>query len=85
MIMWLLLNGLLVVVGWCFFSFLSRCCLNTFFMAHLGYLQLPSASSRCLSSASRCFGVEQMVCALCVRVLMTLYLADRWWLLSQGR
>ena len=85
MTMWLLFMGLLVVLlGVCFFSFLC-CCLKIFLMAHLGYLHWPSTSSRWISSFSRSLGVEQMVCALRVKVLMTLYLADKLWLLSHGK
>ena len=83
--MCLLFMDLLVVLGLCLFSFLCCCCLKTFLMAHLGYLQWPSASSRWFNSSSRSLGVEQMVYALCVKVLMILYLADRLWLLSQGK
>ena len=36
-------------------------------------------------TSSTSFGVEQMVCALCDRVLITLYLAAILWLLSHGR
>ena len=68
----------------CFFSFLC-CFLKIFFIAHLGYLHWPSTSSRCCNSFSISFGVEQMVCALCVRVFITLYLAAKLWLLSHGR
>ena len=85
MTMWLLFMGLLVVLlGVCFFSFLC-CCLKIFLMAHLGYLHWPSTSSRWFNSFSRSLGVEQMVCALCVKVLMTLYLADKLWLLSHDK
>ena len=68
-----------------FFFFLCWCLLKIFFMAHLGYLHAPSTSSRCCSSCSANSGVEQMVWALCVSVLMTLYLAAMLWLLSHGR
>ena len=51
--------------------------LEIFLIAHLGYLHSPSTSSRyCNSLFSKC-GVEQMVCALCVKVLITLYVADK--------
>ena len=73
-----------VLLGVFFFS-LCWCLLKIFFMAHLGYLHAPSTSSRCCSSCSANSGVEQMVWALCVSVLMTLYLAAILWLLSHGR
>ena len=85
--MWHFLAGYLDV-GVCFFFsllFFSCCCWNIFLIAHLGYLHRPSTSSRwCNSLLSNC-GVEKMVCALCVKVLITLYLADKLWLLSHGR
>ena len=60
-------------VGVCFFSLLC-CFLKVFLIAHLGYLHWPSTSSRCCNFSSISLGVEQMVCALCVRVLITLYI-----------
>ena len=80
--MWLLVWCLLLGV---FFFSLCWCLSKIFFMAHLGYLHAPSTSSRCCSSCSANSGVEQMVWALCVSVLMTLYLAAMLWLLSHGR
>ena len=75
-------------VGICFFLsllFFSCCCWKGFLIAHLGYLHRQSTSSGwCNSLLSNC-GVEQMVCVLCVKVLITLYLADKLWLLSHGR
>ena len=71
-------------VGICFF-FCPGCCWEGFLIVHLGYLHWPSTCSRCFYSFSSKFGVEQMVCALCVKVLITLYLAAKLWLLSHGR
>ena len=71
-------------VGVCFF-FCPWCCWEIFLIAHLGYLHWPSTCSRCCGSFLSNFGVEQMVCALCVKVLITLYLAAKLWLLSHGR
>ena len=68
----------------CFFSF-CWCLLKIFLIAHFGYLHSPSTCSRCCSSFSANSGVEQMVWALCVSVLITLYLAAMLWLLSHGR
>ena len=67
-------------VGFCFFflpSFFSCCWWKTLFIAHLGYLHSLSTFSRCYNSFLSNSGVEQMVCALCERMLITLYLADR--------
>ena len=50
------------------------------FKAHLGYLHLLNAILRWSSSSLN--GWELMVLALCVRVLMTLYLAAKLWWLS---
>ena len=75
-------------VGVCFFFsflFFSCCCRNIFLIAHLEYLHRPSTSSRWFNSLLSDCGVEQMVCALCVKVLITLYLADKLWLPSHGR
>ena len=63
----------------------SCCCWKIFLIAHFGYLHSPSTSSRCCNLLLSKCGVEQMVCALCVKVLITLYLADKLWLLSHGR
>ena len=54
-------------------------------ISHLGYLHAPSTFSRCWSSCLINSGVELMVGALCVRVLMTLYLAAMSCALSHGR
>ena len=72
------------VLGVCFSSF-CWCLLMIFLIAHFGYLHSPSTCSRCCSSFSANSGVEQMVQALCVSVLITLYLAAMFWLLSHGR
>ena len=71
-------------VGVCFF-FYPSCCWEIFLIAHLGYLHWLSTSSRCCNSFLSNFGVEQMVCALCVKVLIRLYLATKLSLLSHGR
>ena len=72
-------------VGVCFFLsllFFSCCCWKIFLIAHLGYLNWPSASSRCCNSLSSNWWVKHMLCALCVKVLITLY---KLWLLSNRR
>ena len=71
-------------VGVCFF-FWPSCCWEIFLIAHLWYLHWPSTYSRCCSSFSSNLGIEQMVCAPCVMVVITLYLAAKLWLLSHGR
>ena len=73
-----------LVLGVCFFS-LFWCLLKIFLIAHFGYLHSPSTCSRCCNSFSANSGVKQMVWALCVSVLMTLYFAAMLWLLSHGR
>ena len=73
---------------WSWVSVSSPCAgvfLIIFLIAHFGYLHCPSTCSRCCSSSSPSSGVEQMVRALCERVLITLYLAAILWLLSNGR
>ena len=62
-----------VLLGIFFFS-LFWCFWKIFCIAHLGYLHAPSTFSRCWSSCLANSGVELMVWALCVRVLLTLYL-----------
>ena len=52
------------------------------FSAHVGYLHLMSASSRCLSSFFNSSLLEQMVFALCCNEPTTLYLDETVWLLS---
>ena len=42
-------------------------------MAHLGYLQCLRTSSRCSNSLFTNSGLEHMVLALCVSLLITLY------------
>ena len=73
-----------VLLGVFFFS-LFWCFWKIFCMPHPGYLHAPSTCSRCWSSCLANSGVELMVCALCVRVLMTLYLAAISCALSHGR
>ena len=53
-------------------------------MAHLGYLHCLR-TSRCCSSLFNNSGVDHIVLALCVRVLITLYFDARLWLLSHWR
>ena len=55
---------------------------STLSKAHLGYFQLVRAFLRCSNSFWRSSGQLQTVLALWVRVLMTLYLTERWWWLS---
>ena len=52
------------------------------FKSQPGYLHLLNACLRWPSSSFSSWGLEQAVLALCVRVLMTLYLAARLWWLS---
>ena len=53
----------------------------TFCMAHLWYLHLTKASLRCCNSSLKSSGLVKTILALCVRVPITLYLAERlWWL-----
>ena len=54
-------------------------------MAHLGYLQWLSAFLRWSNSLWRSSGLLHTVLALWVRVLITLYLADKWRWLSHCR
>ena len=51
-------------------------------MAHLQYLHCLKTFSRCCTSLFNNSGVEHMVLALCIRVLITLYLDARLWSLS---
>ena len=48
-------------------------------MAHLGYLHCIMTLSQCCNSPVSNCGVEHMVLALCVRVLITMYFAVRLW------
>ena len=57
--------------------FLSLMLLGNLLDSQFGILHWPSTSSRCCNSFSSNFGVEQMVCALCVNVLITPYLAAK--------
>ena len=81
---------LFLVVGWlCLFLlvlFCWCCCFWTiFFIAHLGYLQHLRTSSKCSNSLLISSGVEHKVLVICVRVLITLYLDAKLWLLSHCR
>ena len=59
--------------------------LDDFCIAHLAYLQPINAFSKCSNSCLVESGVEHSVLALCVRVLITLYLEAKLWLLSHWR
>ena len=54
-------------------------------MAHFGYLQLLSAFLRWPISFWRSPGLLHTVLVLWVRVLITMYFADKWWWLSHCR
>ena len=58
------------------------CFWRIFFITHLGYLQPISTFSKCSNSCLMDSGVEHSVLALCVRLLITLYLEAKLWLLS---
>ena len=58
------------------------CLMLALFKAHTGYLHLLSACLRWSSSSLGSWLLEQTVFALCLKVLITLNLADRWWWLS---
>ena len=68
-----------------FLFFLFSCSLSIFWKAHLGYLHCVRASSRCFNSSFSSWELEQTALALCVRVLITLYLQARLWWLSHCR
>ena len=74
---------------WCFFLLVLSCrcfCLwRIFCIAHLGYLQPLRTFSRCSNSLLMNSSVEHKVLALCVRVLIMLYLEAKLWLLSNWR
>ena len=74
------------VDGCCFFLLVFPCECACFWrivlIAHLRYLQPVSTFSKCSSSCLMDSGVEHSVLALCVRVLITLYLEAKLWLLS---
>ena len=59
--------------------------LSTLSMAYLGYLQWLSAFLWWFISFWRSSGLLHTVLALWVRVLITLYLADKWWWLSHWK
>ena len=67
------------------FLLLSMVFILALFKAHAGYLQLLRALLRWSSSSFSRWWLEQAVLALCLKVLMTLHLADRWWWLSPCR
>ena len=68
------------------FVFWWSCCFwGTLFIASLGYLHCIRTFSRCCKSLVSSCWVEHMVLALCVRVLITLYLDARLWWLSHWR
>ena len=80
--------GLLLVllyVVFLLFFLLSLVLILALFKAHTGYVQLLRALLRWSSSSFSRWWLEQTVLALCLRVLMTLYLADRWRWLSHCR
>ena len=66
------------VDGCCFFLLVfsceSVCFWRIFFIAHLGYFQPVSTFSKCSSSCLMDSGVEHGDLALCVRMLITLYM-----------
>ena len=77
-------------VSWLFSLFPLHCYdLWTFFpilpMAHLGYLQWLSIFLRWSISFWRSCSLLHTVLALWVRVLITLYWADKWWWLADCR
>ena len=78
---WLVVIGGTVCLFFLFW-FLFICSL---FKAHAGYLQLLRALLMWSSSSFSSWWLEQTVLALCLKVLMTLYLADRWWWMSHCR
>ena len=66
----------------CLFLFLCWLML-TLFKAHAGCLHLLNALLRWSSSSFIRWWLQQTVLALCLRVLITLNFADKWWWLSQ--
>ena len=58
---------------------------DSLFEAQAGYLHLNRALLMYSSSFCSSCALVQTVLALCIRVLKTLYLADRLWLLFQWR
>ena len=58
------------------------CLILALFKAHTGYVHLSSACLRWPSSSLSYWLLEQIDFGLCLRVLMTLNLAARWWWLS---
>ena len=72
-----------LVLSCSFFWVLCLICI--LFIAYLGYLHLSSTSSRCCNSSSSSLGLEQTALVLWVRVLITFYLATKFWWLSHWR
>ena len=72
--------------GFFCFSFLCLLVFVVFLsVAHFGYLHFIKTSWRCCSSLFSSWGLEHIALALCVRVLITLYLQARLWWLSHWR
>ena len=69
----------------CFLFFYLLVCVILYQWAHFGYLYLERTSWRCFSSLSSSLEFEHTALALCVRVLITLYLQARLWWLSHWR
>ena len=69
-------------MGLCVAAFMVVLGFNLF-RAHVGYLHLNRASLICSSFVCSSWGLTQIVLASCVRVLSTLYVADKLWWLSQ--
>ena len=82
--MWHLLC-VVMFLSFLFLFFLFSCSRSTLWKAHLGYLHCVRASSRCFNSSFSSGELEQTALALCVRVLITLYLQARLWWLSHCR
>ena len=75
----------LVFLSLLFLFFFCSCSLCIFWMAQLGYLHCVGTSSRCFNSSFSSWELEQTAFALCVRVLIALYLQARLWWLSLCR
>ena len=83
--MWHLFCVVLVFLSLLLLFFFCSCSLRIFWMAHLGYLHCVRTSSRCFNSSFSSWELEHTALALCVRVLITLYLQARLWWLSHCR
>ena len=73
----------LVFLPWTllFLVLLSSWCFSTYLIAHFGYLHWCRTSCRCCNSSLSSLELEHTALALCVRMLLTLYLQARlWWL-----